>query len=269
MMAPEIARTLAARGVPSFPCKADKKPATPHGFKDASVNETAMRNLWRLHPGPLVGVPTGRASGFDVLDVDPRHGGDDWLAENAPYLPETRLHQTRGGGQHFLFRHRPGIRNSEARIASGVDVRGDGGYAIWWPGFGGFVVCRAPLADWPDWLAELALPPSPPPQRPPPPQPPRPSDSETEHEAALNLIGRALYSVETAQAGERHPRLRAAARTIGGVIDAAGIATTDAERTLLAAVERAGAEDMERAAATVAWGLENGRKAPLTLRGKR
>ena len=35
--------------------------------------------LWRRTPGPLVGVPTGAASGFDVLDIDIKTGGVDWL----------------------------------------------------------------------------------------------------------------------------------------------------------------------------------------------
>jgi hypothetical protein len=51
-----------------------------------------------------------------------------------------------------LFRHRPGIRCSAGRIAPGVDVRGDGGYLIWWPAAGLAVLRDAPLAPWPEWL---------------------------------------------------------------------------------------------------------------------
>jgi hypothetical protein len=47
------------------------------------------------------------------------------------------------------------MRNSNRRIAPGVDVRGDGGYVIWWPREG-FPVVDLPLADWPEWLLELA-----------------------------------------------------------------------------------------------------------------
>ena len=66
-------------------------------------------------------------------------------------LPATRLHRTRSGGIHALFRHRPALRNSVSRIAPGIDVRADGGYIIFWAAHG-LPVDDRPLADWPDWL---------------------------------------------------------------------------------------------------------------------
>jgi Bifunctional DNA primase/polymerase, N-terminal len=146
------ALALANRGTPCFPCRADKTPATPCGFKSAVCDPGAVADLWRRHPGPLVGVPTGEASGFDVLDIDPRHGGDRWLEAERTRIPITREHRTGSGGCHILFRHRDGIRNSASRIAPGVDVRGDGGYVIWWPTTGLPVLSDAPIAQWPCWL---------------------------------------------------------------------------------------------------------------------
>lgn len=70
-----------------------------------------------------------------VLDIDPRHGGDDALAEleaRHGKLPDTPRVLTGGGGSHIYFRH-PGkisIPNSVSKIAPGIDVRGDGGYVI-------------------------------------------------------------------------------------------------------------------------------------------
>jgi hypothetical protein len=46
------------------------------------------------------------------------------------------------------------MRNSNRRIAPSVDVRGDGGYVIWWPREG-FPVIDRPLAPWPEWLLAL------------------------------------------------------------------------------------------------------------------
>jgi hypothetical protein len=93
------ARAVAGElGLPVFPCRADKRPACVHGFRDATRDPAAIRELWRRHPGPLIGVPTGAASGIDVLDVDPRHGGHMWLDWNANRLPPTRTHRTRSGG---------------------------------------------------------------------------------------------------------------------------------------------------------------------------
>jgi len=99
-----------------------------------------------------VGVATGAVSGIDVIDIDP--DGLPWLEANRARLPLTREHQT-SRGVHLLLKHSPGMRNSNRRIAKGVDVRGDGGYVIWWPREG-FLVVDLPLADWPEWLLALA-----------------------------------------------------------------------------------------------------------------
>jgi Bifunctional DNA primase/polymerase, N-terminal len=79
-------------GYAVFPCRrADKKPACPHGFKDATTDPVQVRPLWLRHPGPLIGVACGEASGISVLDVDIK--GDHaraWWFQNQHRLPETR-----------------------------------------------------------------------------------------------------------------------------------------------------------------------------------
>jgi hypothetical protein len=144
-------------GLPCFPCRADKRPTTPRGYKDATCDRVVARELWRRHPGPLIGVPTGEISGLDVLDVDPRHGGDGWFAEHKHHLPSTRVHRTRSGGLHLLFQHQRGMRCSAGRIAAGVDVRADGGYVIWWPAAGLPALSNLPVAAWPAWLCAPLL----------------------------------------------------------------------------------------------------------------
>ena len=150
---------LAARGLSVFPCLDTKAPVCPHGFKDATKDPDAVRVLWNRYPGPLVGVPTGEATGLDALDVDPRHHGNEWLDQHYAELPPTRTHRTRSGGWHLLFLHLEGVRNSAGRIAPGVDVRGEGGAIIWWPAAGFQVEHAGPLAQWPAWLRPLILPP--------------------------------------------------------------------------------------------------------------
>jgi hypothetical protein len=84
------------------------------------------------------------------------------------------------------------------------------------------------------------------------------------------LIARSLFKVETASEGQRHDLLRAAARTIGGVLDQAGIGEAEVARALLDAVKRAGgaAVDERNASATIAWGLARGRQSPLQIGGR-
>src|SRR5262249_1426744 len=125
--------------LPIFPCNHDKTPLIKAWQKNAERIEP-------LDHWPLVGVPTGVA--FSVLDIDV--DGLSWLASAA--LPLTRTHATRSGGQHHLLSHREGLRCSKGQIAPGVDIRGEGGYIIWWPREGLRVEDR-PLADWPEGLS--------------------------------------------------------------------------------------------------------------------
>ena len=152
MNALEHALALAAQGIPVFPCLANKRPACHAGFKDASRDPATIRTLFATPTAELIGVPTGAASGLDVLDLDPRHGSDSWWEEHSECIPPTRAHQTRSGGTHLLFKHRPGVRCSAGAIAPGVDVRADGGYVVWHPASGLPILSDRDPAPWPAWL---------------------------------------------------------------------------------------------------------------------
>jgi hypothetical protein len=157
--AAEVARALggalilASEGRHCFPCSLNKRPMSPRGFLDASADPMVLRELWANYPGQLVGVRTGTRSGTDALDLDRKHRhAVEWWAAHRDRLPITRVHRTRSGGLHLLFRHTPGLRCSAGRITPGIDVRGDGGYVIWWPAAGLPVLSDVPLAPWPEWL---------------------------------------------------------------------------------------------------------------------
>ena len=189
---------LARGGLPVFPCRRDKKPTTPHGFLDASTAPDIVRRLWLLHPGPLIGVPTGPASGLFVVDVDsPRHPeAAAWLARHAVNMPQTRTHRTRSGGVHLLYRHRPGLRTTAAKLAHGVDTRGDGGYIIWWPAvLASDVSNDIAIPDAPQWLLDALAPP------PPPPSPPSPRIFHGERARDIEAI---VCTVACAQEGRRN-----------------------------------------------------------------
>lgn len=258
------ALTLASQGLPVFACAADKKPAWSkaeggNGFHDASTDADDVHRLFSHRRAALIGVPTGEASGIDVLDIDPRHGGERWWLANRHRVPQTRMHRTRSRGLHVLFHSAAPVRNTESKVAPGVDTRGQGGYMIWWPAHD-CGVADAPLATWPDWLLhKLASKPKPPPAT------PYAGPSLNPNEAAQRLAARVLDRLAAASEGQRHITLRKAAYTIGGMLDRLPFSVTEAQDRLLHAVERAGAEDMANAARTVAWGLECGRAAPLSM----
>ncbi len=151
-----------------------KHPRTPHGVKDATTDEASIRGWWAKWPNANVAIATGARSGLIVLDIDPRHQGDDSLdALEAKYgpLPKTPRAKSGGNGQHIYFEH-PGpdhtVRNVQGLGGfSGIDLKGDGGYIIAEPsrhasglGYGWrrashpdlLAVAPAPL-----WVLDLAL----------------------------------------------------------------------------------------------------------------
>ncbi|CAB4155817.1 Prim_Pol domain containing protein [uncultured Caudovirales phage] len=158
----QSAEWLAAEmGLPVFPCDAQKRPMTQHGFRDATKDPETIRRSFRN--AAMIGIPTGEASGFFVLDLDCKNGaqGLEWLAAHEARLPQTRRHRTRSGGVHLLFAMPAGrtIRNSASRVGPGVDVRGSGGYIIAPPSDGYDVVDPAIIAEAPAWLLDLIDPP--------------------------------------------------------------------------------------------------------------
>jgi Bifunctional DNA primase/polymerase, N-terminal len=162
----DIARALTAAcalgrmGYAVFPCKPDKTPATPNGFKQAVKERAAIEDLWHRHPGVLVGVATGEMSGIAVLDIDRKHPEAwAWWEVHQDRLLPARQHRTRSGGLHLIYRHRPGLRCSAGLINRGVDVRADGGYIIWWPAVGLEVLADPGLKPWREWLMPLLAPP--------------------------------------------------------------------------------------------------------------
>jgi hypothetical protein len=118
---------LGRRGIPAFPCaESNKRPTCPDGFYNAETDANALRELWRRHPGQLVGVPTGPASGIDALDIDRKSSKPEavaWWREHKDRIPTTRMHRTRSGGLHCLFQSYDGLRCSAGKLAPGVDVR--------------------------------------------------------------------------------------------------------------------------------------------------
>ena len=156
-----------AKRVPVFPCDNDKRPFTAHGFKDASTDPDLIHRWWMRWPSALIGVPTGIK--FCVVDADLQHPeAQEWYGK--ANLPVTRIHTTRSGGRHLLFRPHDEFRCSASKIWKHVDTRGLGGYIIWWPAEGLEVLHGGIVAEVPGWIIAKLNPP-PPPLPPPSPTP--------------------------------------------------------------------------------------------------
>ena len=222
--------------LPAFFCNEAKRPTCPNGLYDACQGD-ALDALFRRHPGPLIGVPTGPASGLAVLDVDPNKGGDTWWNENRARLPLTRVHETRSGGIHGVFQHRDGLRCSTSKIALGIDVRGERGYIVWWPFTGLSVINADVLAPWPDWL------------KPPDPDPPAPIVTAPfcggSRYGAVALAS-ACAAITCAPNGDQESTLNKESYSIGQLVGAGVIDQASAISRLLSAASAMPSYDARR-----------------------
>ena len=129
----EAALRYAEQRLPIFPCSAkDKAPLVARGFHAATTDAATIKSWWTRWPNAMIGMPTGPASGVDVLDLDldDKKGKDGFAA-----LPDWQsrspiIVRTPRGGAHLWFKSEGTLRNSADDIALGVDTRGAGGYAI-------------------------------------------------------------------------------------------------------------------------------------------
>jgi hypothetical protein len=101
------ARQLAGAGVPVFAGVPGGKQPLPgsRGFLDATTEPSHIDNWWRRVPKANLAIPTGRASGLVVVDVDV-HGVNGFDA--LPSCPRCwSAAEAVGGGAYPVGRHAP------------------------------------------------------------------------------------------------------------------------------------------------------------------
>jgi hypothetical protein len=236
----DAALHYAALGLPVFPCIAQgprrKTPHSPRGFHDASSDPAIIKAWWTRWPDALIGMPTGRPLGRVVLDIDVKHAetnGFDTLDDlGHSILPVTPMVHTASGGLHVHFAAGAReLRCSAGLLGAGLDVRGDGGYAIipspgsgyeWDPIHG----LETPLAPAPIWLW---------PVRPPRPMPPPPGPRVGLSPYGEAAIEDACDVIVGALAGEQERTLNAECFSIGTLAGAGIVPASIALRALLRA----------------------------------
>jgi hypothetical protein len=239
------ALAYAGRGWPVFPCGRNKRPRIAAGFKAAVTDPAHIEAWWRQWPDALIGIPTGRASGLVVLDVDvkdpARYGFDSLEILGRSILPATPMVHTRSGGLHVYFAAiATEIRSSAGELGSGLDVRGEGGYVIvpspgsgytWDPHWD---LEMAPLVSAPAWLGHRR-------RR-------APSGSRLARLDPQRILDRACEIIRGAPDGQRQEILNREAFSIGRLVAAGGLAEGVARHAL------------ETAAAAMVWRREGDRK---------
>jgi hypothetical protein len=161
----QTARALAEKGLAIFPClPRDKRPATPHGLKDATTDPIEIENWWHQNPNYNIAIATGAVSGVFVIDLDGVEAEVELRKLEAQHgeLPAT-VESITGRGRHLFFKcPEKSVRNSAGKIATGVDVRATGGYVIAPPSihptgrrYSWSVDSAASFARAPEWLLSI------------------------------------------------------------------------------------------------------------------
>jgi len=131
------ARRYAEAGIPVFPCIAGgKRPLTRRGFHEASTEPQQVARWWSRWPSANIGMPTGHASGLEVVDVDV-HGAIRGFAAFERARREgltdrwAAFVRTPSGGVHAYYPADPDLAQPSWQVArAGIDFRGAGGYVV-------------------------------------------------------------------------------------------------------------------------------------------
>lgn len=156
------------RGFPVLPLQPRGKiplgALVPHGCRDASVDPAVICDWWRRAPRANIGLALG--GGRFVVDLD-GPGAVSWFANSCGRqggAPRTLTVRT-ARGWHLYFESAAPVPCSAGRIATGIDVRAVGGYVVAPPSEhptgSTYILARdLPIAEAPQWLVDLALPPA-------------------------------------------------------------------------------------------------------------
>ena len=146
-------------------CRSAGKHPRIHGWQAITQPDLEqVRGWWRRWPSAGIGVALG--GGHVVLDVDPRHGGDEMLAgleRQHGELSLTPTVLTGGGGVHFHFA--APAETPTVTIVLGLELKAAGAQVVLPPSRSaagayrwdvGAHVADVPLAPLPEWLLALA-----------------------------------------------------------------------------------------------------------------
>jgi hypothetical protein len=260
----ESAKHYCKKGFAVFPClPKTKKPATKHGFLDASNDLEQVERWWRQNPQYNIAIPMGH--GVATLDVDLPHGPASLadLQEENGSLPHTLAQQTGGGGSQYIFTVPGPVKNSTSALGRDLDVRGDGGYIVVPPSVHPATGNRyawtrsVPPAQAPEWLGKAI-------HKDAPRQtvtPIEPTGHATPY--AQSALEREVGRVATASKGSRNASLNAAAFSLGQLVAGKEIAEMEALEALQKAGAACGLSEGETVR-TIKSGLESGKQEPRT-----
>ena len=257
----DAALSYAYRGWPVFPCRANKRPISAHGFKDATTDEAQIREWWTAEPTAAIGYPTGS---LVVVDVDGPVGVASMNALRKRHgWPTTLTSMSGRPGLHYWFRcpegekvaNCSGLRGGRG-LGKGIDVRGHGGYVLLPPsphptGRRYQWTTRVEPATLPPWMLAKLRKPSPRPLAPP---------ARNPEGWAASVFREAVDAVQMAAEGTLNDTLNREAFRLGRIVALGALSESHVREALLAAATRAGHPE-RGAARTIESGLGAGMRA--------
>lgn len=234
-------------------CSPGKHPRIQKGLLNASIDPDQIKTWWTKWPDANIAIRTGAISDLVVIDIDPRHDGDnslDRLEYNNYHLPIARTIKTGSGGRHLYFSH-PGVdvHNDQAgKLGPGLDVRGDGGYVLAPPSIhisGGIYEVsenRTEIPELPKWIISILNPPKP--KRIFKPRPTTPSEVPS---WANKELAEALDRLWRAPEGMRNNTLNSTAFRLGQMVGLGYLDKIDIENHLISVAQQIGLPEREAA----------------------
>jgi hypothetical protein len=138
----QAALEYASQGWAVFPIKpySKKPPLLKDQYNNSTTDLEQIKTWWTDVPLANIGLDCGK-SGVDVVDVDAKHEGILKVLEGLKLVSggskawDTRVHQTPGGGFHYIFSRGPkedGTLPTRSGTfgGPGIDTRSQGGYIV-------------------------------------------------------------------------------------------------------------------------------------------
>jgi hypothetical protein len=167
----ESALYLSEQGFKVFPVNQEKKPLILDWNKDSATTDPALIEEWwgGRFADANVGISCG-PSDLVVMDVDPRHNGNETVAEWQRHydtgFTKTVTSQTGGDGNHYYFAANGGrYQSPQGTIGAGIDIRATSSFVVApysihqngkpyvWDS--GYAPTEHEILPLPEWLAEL------------------------------------------------------------------------------------------------------------------
>lgn len=166
-------------GLPIFPLVPGRKtPLIKGSFDNATTDIHKITSWWTKWPTANIALATGTKSGILALDIDTKDGKDGFqslieLQLQHDELPTTVQMSTPSGASQLFFKMPENIHISISadKLASGLDIRANGGYTILPPSkitphlkysftgsyewFTDQALDEYPLSSLPSWLIDL------------------------------------------------------------------------------------------------------------------